>query len=309
MLATIFLYSLLFTLLYAITNHFIAKLKNLPPSPFPALPILGHLYLFKKPLHRALAAISSRHGPVLLLRLGSRRVLIASSPSAAEECLVQNDVVFANRPRLLAGKHLGYNHTTIVWAPYGDHWRNLRRISSLEILSSNRLQALSHIRADEARILISRLHRRDRDQAVDMKTLFFELTMNVMMRMIAGKRYYGESSTDVEEAERFREIVKETFLLASASNVSDFLPFVRWVGSGEYEKRLIELQRNRDGFMQSLIEEHRKVSSGDCKTTATTDQDKNKTMIEVLLSLQESEPEYYKDEIIRGLMVVSLRFI
>lgn len=30
-----------------------------------------------------------------------------------------------------------------------------------------------------------------------------------------------------------------------------------------------------------------------------------KTMIEVLLALQESEPEYYKDEIIRGIMLVS----
>ncbi|KAF2324310.1 hypothetical protein GH714_012249 [Hevea brasiliensis] len=85
----------------------------------------------------------------LLLDFGYRRVLLVSSPSAVEECFTKNDVVFANRPRLLHGKHLGYNYTSLVWAPYGDLWRNLRKLSSLEILSSHRLQLLSSIRSDE----------------------------------------------------------------------------------------------------------------------------------------------------------------
>nr|POF19674.1 cytochrome p450 81e8 [Quercus suber] len=53
--------------------------------------------------------------------------------------------------RSLAGKYFGYNHTTVVSAPYGDHWRNLRRISALEILSTNRLNMFTSIRRDEGR--------------------------------------------------------------------------------------------------------------------------------------------------------------
>lgn len=133
-----------------------------------------------------------------------------------------------------------------------------------------------------------------------MKTQLFELTLNVMMRMIAGKRYYGESLEEVEEARTFQELVKETFRLGPASNVSDFLPIMKWLGStSKYEKSLIELQKRRDGFMQDLIEEHR-------KKMGTCGDDKKKSMIEVLLSLQESEPDYYTDDIIRGLMLVSL---
>ncbi|KAG5542040.1 hypothetical protein RHGRI_021773 [Rhododendron griersonianum] len=108
--------------------------KKLPPSPSPALPILGHLHLLKKPLPQTLSALSKAHGPILSLRFGSRPVLLVSSPSAAEECLTRNDVVFANRPKLLAGKHLGHNYTTLVWASYGQHWRNLRRLVSTQIL-------------------------------------------------------------------------------------------------------------------------------------------------------------------------------
>lgn len=282
-----------------LANHFLSRIQNLPPSPFPTLPIIGHLHLLRKPLHQTLSKISNRYGPILHLKFGSRPVLVVSSPSAAEDCLAKNDVVFANRPRLLVGKHLGYNYTSLTWAPYGEHWRNLRRISSLQILSSHRLQTLSHIRADEVRSLIRRLLRDDQKQAVDLKSAFFDLTLNVMMMMIAGKRYYGDSVAEAKEASKFQEIVAESIELAAVTNMADFLPIFRWVGDGGMEKRLILLQEKRDSLMQSLIQEHRTMGSGGEKK-------QTKTMIEVLLALQESEPEYYKDEIIRGIMLVLL---
>ncbi|KAE8657064.1 Cytochrome P450 81D11 [Hibiscus syriacus] len=40
-----------------------------------------------------------------------------------------------------------------------------------------------------------------------MKSMFFELTLNVMMRMMAGKRYYGEGAEELEEERKFKEIV------------------------------------------------------------------------------------------------------
>ncbi|GAV81588.1 p450 domain-containing protein [Cephalotus follicularis] len=282
---------------YIIVKHVVNKIKNLPPSPFPTLPIIGHLYLFKRPLHRALAKISSQHGPLLLLQFGSRRVLVVSSPSTVEECFTTNDIVLANRPHLLASKHLGYNSTSFNWAPYGDHWRKLRKISVLEILSSHRLQSLSSIRSDEIRLLLQRLVKL-KDQAVDMKATFFELTLNVMMRMIAGKRYYGGNEAEEEEASKFREIVEETFALGGASNVEDFFPLLRWTGIGGAEKRMIALHERRDVFVQELIEENRRRIVGR--------EPPNKTMIQVLLSLQESEPENYTDQIIKGLMIVLL---
>ncbi|KAJ0024371.1 hypothetical protein Pint_08690 [Pistacia integerrima] len=108
---------LLLTAFWVVANHFRNKIKNLPPTPFPTLPIIGHLYLLKQPLYRTLSKISARYGPIPLLKFGSRRVLLVSSPSVAEECLTKNDITFANRPNLLVGKHLG----TITLASYGLH--------------------------------------------------------------------------------------------------------------------------------------------------------------------------------------------
>lgn len=156
--AWFFYYVVSFLSLYFLTQWLIQN-KGLPPSPSISLPIIGHLHLLKKPLHRTLAKLSKQHGPVLFFHFGSRPVLVVSSPAVAEECFTKNDVVFANRPRLLAGKYLGYDYTTLVWAPYGDHWRNLRRVASLELLSSNRVQKYVGIRSDEVRSLILRFYR------------------------------------------------------------------------------------------------------------------------------------------------------
>lgn len=145
-----------------------------------------------------------------------------------------------------------------------------------------------------------------------MKSMFFEVMLNVMMRMIAGKRYYGENVAELEEARRFKEIVAETFYLGGASNLGDFLPALKWVVARGVEKRMIVLRKKRDEFVQELIEEHRGkmgsnggVGGGGGREGSELGGGK-KSMIEVLSSLQETEPDYYTDEIIRGLMMVLL---
>ncbi|XVE94992.1 hypothetical protein REPUB_Repub02eG0058200 [Reevesia pubescens] len=52
--------------------------------------------------------------------------------------------------------------------------------------------------------------------------------------------------------------------------------------------------------MQDQIEQHRR------KMRSARDGERKKTMIEILLLLQESESEYYIDEIIKGLMIILL---
>ncbi|KAI3723011.1 hypothetical protein L2E82_34284 [Cichorium intybus] len=241
---------------YLFTTHFHCKITNLPPNVFPTIPIIGHLYLLKSPIYRTLAKISSKHGPIIVLHFGSRRVLLVSSTSAAEECFTKNDIIFANRPDMLFGKILGSNYTSLAWAPYGDHWRNLRRIASMEILSTHRLNEFHYIRVDECRLMIRKLF--SGYSLVNMKSVFYKLTLNVIMRMISGKRYFGGDNPEMEdEGKRFREILDEAFLLAGASNYGDYLPILSWLGTNRLEKKLIALKEKTDVFFQGLIEQLR----------------------------------------------------
>lgn len=136
-----------------------SKYFNLPPSPARPLPWIGHLHLLKQPLHRTFLSFSKSLGgaPIFCLRLGNRLAVVVSSYSIAAECFTTNDIFFANRPESIVGKHIEYNLTTMTSAPYGDHWRNLRRIGTLEIFSSHKLNGFLPVRKDEIRHLLLRL--------------------------------------------------------------------------------------------------------------------------------------------------------
>ncbi|CAK9153596.1 unnamed protein product, partial [Ilex paraguariensis] len=130
------------------------------------------------------------------------------------DCFTKNDIIFANRPRLLARKHLGYDYTTIVSASSGHLWCNLRRITTIEILSTSRIQMFSSIRGHEVYSLICRLFRGSGDgeyHTVEMKLVFFEMILKFLMKMIAGKQYYGDNAAELEETRKFKEIVIRVF--------------------------------------------------------------------------------------------------
>ncbi|XP_002265855.1 cytochrome P450 81Q32 [Vitis vinifera] len=290
-LTVVFLLFAFKVLLHRRRNH-----GNLPPSP-PAFPVLGHLHLVKLPFHRALRTLSEKYGPIFSLRLGSRPVVVVSSPCAVEECFTKNDIVLANRPHFLSGKHLGYNHTTVDALPYGEDWRNLRRLCSIQILSSNRLNMFLGIRSDEVKLLLRRLSQDSRDKfaKVELKSLFSKLTFNTITRTIAGKRYHGEE-VGMEEVKQFQEIIGEIFELGGTSNPMDYLPILEWVDYGGYKKKLMKLGRQTEAMLQCLIDERRNSKNRGLEDKSTT--------IDHLLSLQKSEPEYYTDEIIKGLILV-----
>nr|QNS30021.1 cytochrome P450 [Nothapodytes nimmoniana] len=294
----IWLYTSLSLFLIFLALNFLSTRRrlNLPPSPKPAFPILGHLHFLKPPLHRTLQKLSAKHGPIFSLWFGNRLVVVVSSPSIVEECFTTNDILLANRVRLSIGKHIGYNYTTMVGSSYGDHWRNLRRLAAVEIFSSSRLNSFLSIRQDEIKRLLRTLYQTSCHHGgfakVELKSRFSEMSFNVIMRMISGKRYFGEEEDD-EEGKQFRDLIKRAVNLSGASNPVDFLPILRWIGYGDFEKNLITLSKEMDSFLQGLIDEHRQRKG-------------QNTMIDHLLSLQQSEPEYYTDKIIKGLMLVLL---
>ena len=207
-MVAILLYLSLTLLIFLVATKLIVKTrttrpKHLPPSP-PSLPIIGHLHIIKKPLHRTFHSLSQKYGQIFSLKFGSQLVVIVSSPSAVEECFTKNDIVLANRPSFLLGKHLGYNNTTSSQSSYGDHWRNLHRISTLEIFSNNRLNMFLGIRRFEMKHLLRNLsHNSCHGFAkVELQSMLFKMTFNTIMRMVAGKLYYryGEEGHQIQRS-------------------------------------------------------------------------------------------------------------
>ncbi|CAB4314567.1 unnamed protein product [Prunus armeniaca] len=124
------------------------------------------------------------------------------------------------------GKHLGYNNTTVTTCSCGDHRRNLQRIGAIEIFPFARLNAFANVRKDQVKHLICKLSQNSIPgfAKVELKFMFSELTFNIIMTMVTGKRYYGNGddvSVDKEEAGQFWQIMKEIFAHSIAANRAD----------------------------------------------------------------------------------------
>ncbi|XP_018717925.2 cytochrome P450 81E8 [Eucalyptus grandis] len=181
--------------------------------------------------------------------------------------------------------------------------RHIMVVSSLplaeECFTKNDI-VLANRPKDEAERLMLRLARNGfRDfHRVELKTLFTELTFNVIMRMISGKRYYGEDvSVDKAEASEFREIIKQIVENGGTSYEGDFLPILDWIDYKGFKKMIVRLGKRADAFLQNLVDEHRRRKG---------DPEFADSMISHLLRLQEAQPENYSDLMIKALVLVML---
>jgi cytochrome P450 len=293
-------------LLHYLVNRGKGNAARLPPSP-PAVPVLGHLHIVNKSFHRVLAGLSARHGPVFSMRLGTRRALVVSSPESARECLREHDVAFANRPQFESQKPVFFGGAALSTSNYGPYFRNLRRVAAAQLLSANRVSRMSGVISAEVRAMVRRVNRAAVSTGaarVQLKQRLFELSVSVLMETVAATKTTRAGGGDTDdmspEAREWMRIVDEILPFISSANVWDYLPLLWWVDVFGARRKLAAVVRKRDAFLQRLIDaERRRLAAGG---------DGDKSMIAVLLTLQQSEPEVYSDTTIMAVCDVSIFF-
>lgn len=284
------------------------------PVPAGAWPVIGHLHLLggeNQLLYRTLGAMADQYGPAFNIWLGSRRAFVVSNWEVAKECFTTNDKALASRPTTVASKLMGYNYAVFGFAPYSPFWREMRKIATLELLSNRRLEMLKHVRLSELNMGIRDLYNscvQNSSQSrvlVELNRWLEELTLNMVVRMVAGKRYFGVSANcDDDEARRCQKAINQFFHLIGIFVVSDALPFLRWFDVQGHEKAMKKTAKELDAILEGWLQEHRKHRvNGEVK--ADGDQD----FIDVMLSLQEgghlSNFQYDSDTSIKSTCLVS----
>nr|GMD75962.1 cytochrome P450 CYP82D47-like [Ipomoea batatas] len=238
-----------------------AKRKNLPPEASGAWPIIGHLHLLaggKTPIHQILASMADKHDPIFRIRLGSQPALVVSDSKIAKECFTAKDKELATRPKYLASDIMGYNYSMFAVAPYGEYWREIRKIVMLELLSSRRIEMLRKVRESHVRKAIKRTfdhwsHNKDPNSGavvVEMRQWFSRLIINLSIAMLFGEDEVGEES-------QLLKSIRNLFELFGEMLVSDFIPWLRWMDLGGYEKAMRKTAEEIDCAADRWLKEHR----------------------------------------------------
>ncbi|PIN14011.1 Cytochrome P450 CYP2 subfamily [Handroanthus impetiginosus] len=246
---TLFLSAITFYILRKSITTLSITSQTTAPEPPGAWPIIGHLHLLsgQTPVARILGAMADKYGPIFSLRLGSHPGLVVSSWETIKDCFTTNDRVFATRPSLAVGKYLCYNYAVFALAPYGPYWREIRKVVTLQLMTAHRLDMLSPIRTSEVNIFIKKLYY-DIPNKVELNTSFENLTFNIILRKLAGKRLTSEDW-------QLKEAIKKALYLSGVFVYSDAIPSLEWLDIGGYIKGMKESAKEIDEVLTEWVKD------------------------------------------------------
>ncbi|KAE8768592.1 cytochrome P450 monooxygenase CYP71U4v2 [Hordeum vulgare] len=257
---------------------------KLPPGPW-NLPVIGslhHLVATKLPPHRALLSLSRRYGPVMLLRLGEVPNVIVSTPEAAMLVLKTNDLTFATRTSGPTLDVVGSASEGIIFAPYGEHWRQMRKVCVVELLSAMQVRRIQSIMQAEIAHLLESVAAASSaspsgSTVVDVGKGLARLTNNVIARAVFG----GKS----RQQEAYLRELDVMAILGGGFSLVDLFPssrLVRWLSSSGRAMRRLHSRMQR--ILGDIIQDRKETRAPNGASDAATARD-NEDLLDVLLRL------------------------
>ncbi|MQL94173.1 hypothetical protein Taro_026825 [Colocasia esculenta] len=238
-----------------------SRKPNLPPSP-PGLPFLGNLHQLGELPHRSLRRLALKYGPLVYLNLGQVPTLVISNADMAQEILKTHDAHFCTRPTRVVTTRFSYGGLGMAFAPYSEGWRQLRKISMLELFSAKRVQSFRPIREQEMRVLVDTVATTAAaGRPVNLSEIFLCLYNNITCRQAFGKR----TSNDGEcGRSKFHDLLMESIELFGGFCASDFFPSMEWLNvlTG-FHARLQKAFHFFDKFLEEEIESHLRRNADD----------------------------------------------
>jgi len=267
---------------------------NLPPGPW-TLPLIGNLHnIINNPLpHHFFKSLADKYGPLMYLKLGEVPYVIVSSPEMAKEFLKTNDITFCDRPNLLMFTIFSYNATDVAFAAYGEHWRQLRKICVVELLSAKRVESFKTIREEEVSDLVKSISESE-GSVVNLSQKILSMTYGITARVAIGKK--------IRHQQVFISAIKELVSLLGVFCIADLYPSIKMFQRVSKDKTKIEkLHRETDIILQDIIDDHK---------SNHREASKVEDLVDVLVKIQE-ENEHSQhlltNDNIKAVILVSLQ--
>ncbi|XP_004245943.1 premnaspirodiene oxygenase-like [Solanum lycopersicum] len=251
--------------------------QKLPPGPW-KLPIIGSMHHLIGVLpHHVLRNLSKKYGPIMHLKLGEIDTVVVSSAHMAKQVLKVHDLCFAARPELMSSDIVFYNQNDIVFAKYGDYWKQMRKICISELLSAKMVKSFSLIRQDEVHDLVASI-RSTPNVVVNISEKILRLTSSVICRSAFGKVW--------DDRDNLLMLMREVLSLSGGFDVADLFP--SWTllhGIGGMRNRLKSLHQKIDVILEKIIHEHKENRANGKKGNSEFG---GEDLIDVLLRVMEN---------------------
>ncbi|XP_024530814.1 cytochrome P450 77A1 [Selaginella moellendorffii] len=290
---------------------------HLPPGPR-GFPLLGNLLQMRSVLGSPmnLQNLARQHGAIMTLRVGSVPLVVISSSQLAHEALIEKGSIFSSRPSLSERQvRLSNYRRSINAAPYGHHWRTVRRNMVSHVLSPHRVHAFEPARQRVISELVEKLRqtsqRADSPDGPSYRTVDKEYSADSPVYRAVDKECRADSSAvpvlatlrftvfsllsymcfgqwlDKDAVNGVERMLRHLITSAGrGGRMSDFVPLLKIVQRSPRDLKLEELVGERRELLLPLIQR--------AKLLAAEDKLDQNSYLSSLFSLQRQEDHQLK---------------
>lgn len=125
----------------------------------------------------------------------------------------------------------------------------------MELFSAKRLESYEYIRVEEMNTLLKEINGLA-GKPVLLKDHLSTVSLNVISRMVLGKRYLDNTENSIVSPDEFKEMLDELFLLNGVFNIGDSIPWLGFLDLQGYVKRMKVVSKKFDKFLEHVLDEH-----------------------------------------------------
>lgn len=162
-------------------------------------------------------------------------------------------------------------------APYGDHWRQLRKLCIVELLSTKRVQSFRRVREEEAASLVRSVSSASQapQPVVNLSERLTAYVTDATVRAVLGDHF--------EDRDAFLRLVDDGVRIAGGFSLIDLFPSSRLVRllSRTTVRRAVIYRQTLFAFMDGVVRQHLQRRS--------EDGGRHDNLIDVLLRIQRED--------------------
>ncbi|KAI4329076.1 hypothetical protein L6164_021378 [Bauhinia variegata] len=149
----------------------------------------------------------------------------------------------------------------------------------MNLFTAKSMELYEYIRQEERDAMLEQLFN-SANTPITLRDYISTLNVNVISRMVLGKKYVENDENAVVTHREFNELIQEYFVLNGFVNVGDLIPWVGFLDLQGLVKRMKAWPKKFDRFLEHVLDEHveRRKGVKDCVAN---------DMVDVLLEVAE----------------------
>ena len=254
-----FSFLLLLPLIFTVLKHISSSSKQppLPPGPNP-WPILGNLLQIGQNAHISMTQFSHIYGPLISLKLGAQRLVVASSPAAAAILKTQDRLLSARYILQMTPDRALHDNCSLLFSPEcGDRWKNLRSICRAKLFTARAIESQASLRRKKMKDMVEFLQSKQ-GSVVEIKEFVFITVFNTLSNLIFSRDlvdFVGDGFNGIKGP--FKNMID----LGLIPNLADFYPLLRSFDLQGLRKKAAIYKNQIDSSSEILIKERRTIHS------------------------------------------------